>query len=37
MVASYEMKWWVTHQLLVVLLSCAGAQKLHVEKGKNSQ
>lgn len=27
----------LTHQLLAVLLSCAGAEQLHVEKGKNSQ
>lgn len=31
------MKLWIVHQLLVVLLSSAGAEQLHVEKGKNSQ
>lgn len=36
-VISYDMKLWVTHKLLVVLLSCAGAEQLHVEKCKNSK
>lgn len=28
---------WVTHQLLAVLLSCAGAEQLHVEESEDSQ
>ena len=33
----YETKRCVTHKLLAVLLSCAGAEQLHVEKSKNSK
>lgn len=36
-VISYDTKLWVTHKLLAGLLSCAGAEQLHVEKGKNSK
>lgn len=36
-VSSYDTKLKVTHKLLAVLLSCAGAKQLHVEKGKNSK
>lgn len=27
----------MTHQLLAILLSCTGAEQLHVEEGENSQ
>lgn len=36
-VTSHDMKRWVTHKFLAVLLSCAGAEQLHVEEGKNSK
>lgn len=36
-VSSDDMKLWVTHKLLAVLLSCAGAEQLHVEEGQNSK
>lgn len=36
-IISYDMKLLVTYKLLAVLLSCAGAEQLHVEKGKNSK